>query len=192
MRKISVFLALLATVLLLAGCQNADHSAVRAHTATVLKQNHQVWHETATAVSIQGQAGRLSAPQFRPETILSPWVSDRGRLKQGVTYRQRHYATQKAALIGTPFENWVFGPPHRKHHPHLLTVAQVNAALKVLGAKARLSSLDELVYLKGGRGQASVEPVGILCEEGRLYVIQVSYYPLAAGAEISRGAVYTR
>lgn len=192
MRKASVLIALLATVLLLAGCQNTDRTAVRAHTVAVLKQGEQRWHETATAVSTQGQAGRLSAPQRRPETILSPWVSDRGRLKQGVTYRQTHYATQKAALIGTPFENWLFGPPHRKHRPRLLTVAQVNSALKALGAKARLSSLDELVYLKDGRDQASVEPVGILCEEGRLYVIQVSYYPLATGAEISRGAVFAR
>ncbi|KRN25342.1 hypothetical protein FC75_GL000612 [Lacticaseibacillus camelliae DSM 22697 = JCM 13995] len=68
----------------------------------------------------------------------------------------------------------------------------MNNSLSALGAKSRLDDLDQLVYLKDENNQASVEPVGLLCEGDHLYVIQVSYYTLGRGAEINRGAVYIR
>lgn len=190
MRKLFVLLALLTAFGSLSSCTKPHHSTLRAHTAAVLKQLKQRWRETAAAVSIQQAGGQLSRPQKRADTQLTPWLSDRGTLYQGTTYHQTHYATLKNALIDSPLARWFFGPTQRKDPPHLLTVAQVNLSLKVLGAKSRITDLDDLIYLKDNQDQASQEPVGLLCEGRRLYVIQVSYYPLGKGAEISRGAVY--
>lgn len=192
MRKLLALLALLASIGLLAGCNQTSHSAIRAHTSSVLRQRRQVWVEKGTAISLQAENSHLSSPQRRASTILSPWISNRGKLYQGTVYHQTNYATLKDALTGTLFDRLFIRQPSHKPHPHLLTVNQVNNSLKVLGAKSRLDDFDELVYLKDDNNQASVEPVGLLCEGNHLYVIQVSYYTLGRGAEINRGAVFIR
>jgi hypothetical protein len=185
MSKIKYVLALAAVVLLTAcGKQAAQKtSSVYQHSTSQLQKNDQVWAEEAVATAALDSKNGLTAEKRTNDDKLAPWITSKGKFYNVANYQQTNYAAIKKQLKKND---------SMPQNLHFVTVKQVNATLKTLGATVRIKSLNDLVYIKQTNGTTFQNGTGFLIAGDKLYDVYVSYTSGTKGASVNRGTVYTR
>ncbi|WIE01286.1 hypothetical protein QN289_02710 [Latilactobacillus curvatus] len=72
---------------------------------------------------------------------------------------------------------------------HLMTVAQVNAALHKLGADFKIKHLSDLVFLETKTGKNTIDQ-GFVAKGNHLYAITAHYRDLQEPTNFDRGQLF--
>lgn len=185
MSKFKMVLLVLVSVALLAGCGKSNKSA-RQNTVAQLQKTDQVWKESAIATATVTAQNKLTREKRAADDKLSPWITNNGRFYSVASFKQTTYATvrKQAKEVDSMPQNL-----------HFVTVEQVNATLKVLGAKVRIKSLDDLIYIEQEDATTFRISTGFLIAGDKLYSVAINYSSSGAntaGSSVNRGTVYTR
>lgn len=185
MSKLKYVVALAAVVLLAACGKKAPRksSSVYQHSSTQLHKNDQVWAEEAVSTATLNSKNGLTAEKRRSDDKLAPWITSKGKFYNVASYKQSNYAAIKKQLKKND---------SMPQNLHFATVKQVNTTLKTLGAKVKIKSLNDLVYIKQTNGTTFQNGTGFVIAGNKLYDVYISYTSGAKGASVNRGMVYTR
>lgn len=192
MRK-SILLPIVLLVLITTGCSTTQHKAQstaspnQATTQKVLTDSAKTWTLVQKVVSKQTDDGpddnlKTATPTNLDKT--TKWTTNKGRLTSAnhqykqISLKQWEKQSKKTQL-----------KPLQKYY-HLMTVNQVNATLKQLGANFEIKQLSELIFLNG-QTDATVFPQALIAKGHHLYAINMQYMTNGLYTTLDRGQVMT-
>lgn len=183
-KKMSVAVLVLGCLSLLTACQPSNVvSKVKQHTVTVLNQKDQVWRETEAVSATVTSQGSLKNEQVKPDNKLSPAITNAGKFYSVATFKQSDYATIKKAIQKNEAQPKTL---------RFVTVKQVNATLKAMGATKQIKALTDLVYTQQADGHTFPSNDGYLIEGDHLYEVIMAYTTGGNASTVNRGNVYSR
>lgn len=178
----------------LAGCTTqtsapAHHHPVKATTQKVLQAKTKTWTFDQAVSSKQtkhGVASKLEASVVDKTTAQSSWTTSQGQfLSVGIKHRQVSFTKWQRAQQRHIMKSY-------RHRLHYMSVSQVNAVLKKLGAPIKISKLTDLIYLETG---SSTDPLPVatafVAKGHHLYAINMQYSDTDQTTTIDRGRSFT-
>jgi len=191
MRK-SIFLMLPLLALLITGCSQPQTkqtkvNSVKPTTESLLKSASKTWTFSQSISSQQtshGVSDTLTASEVSKIDNQSSWTASKGTLiSTSVKYKQislkkwqtdmrQHFTKSAQAQI------------------HLMTVPQINAVLKKLGATVKVTKLSDLVFFET-KVSGMTLPQGFIASGHHLYAINIYYRDTDKTTTIDRGQSFT-
>lgn len=192
MHKLAILLITIGITL--AGCTTqtfapAHHHPVKATTQKVLQAKTKTWTFDQAVSSKQtkhGVASKLEASVVDKTTTQSSWTTSQGQfLSVGIKHRQVSFSKWQRAQQRHIMKSY-------RHRLHYMSVSQVNAVLKKLGAPIKISKLTDLIYLETG---SSTDPLPVatafVAKGHHLYAINMQYSDTDQTTTIDRGRSFT-
>ncbi|WP_057895982.1 hypothetical protein [Liquorilactobacillus oeni] len=192
MRKLTFFIIAL-IILLTSGCSTQKQktaittNTVKATTLKVLKPNSKTWTFSKKISSKQtsnhGVSNSISTSAVSKTDDLSNWTTSKGRfISYSVKYKQVPLKEWQRDMR----KNFV---KNAQKKIHLMTVTQVNASLKKLGAGFKISKLSDLIFLET---QTNGMPLNqaFVAKGHHLYAIDIQYIDTDQTITIDRGQVF--
>lgn len=178
----------------LAGCTTqtsapAHHHPVKVTTQKVLQAKTKTWTFDQAVSSKQtknGVASKLEASVVDKTTAQSSWTTSQGQfLSVGIKHRQVSFSKWQRAQQRHIMKSY-------RHRLHYMSVSQVNAVLKKLGAPIKISKLTDLIYLETGSSTDPLPVVTAFVAKGHhLYAINMQYSDTDQTTTIDRGRSFT-
>lgn len=167
--------------------QNATVS-VKTTTNHVLQAKSKTWVFTKKVVSQQtkkrGVASQLTTSMVSKTDTTTNWVTAKGQFMAGsVNYKKVSLKEWRKNL------NHNFVKSGRKKI-HLMSVDQVNAVLKKLGANFRIAHLTDLIFLATKSNGLTIAQA-FAAKGHHLYAINIPYFDNNQTLTIDRGEVFT-
>ncbi|MEY2357893.1 hypothetical protein AB4860_01405, partial [Lactiplantibacillus plantarum] len=177
--------------LALAGCTTQTfapvkhHRSVKATTQKVIQAPTKTWTFDQAVSSSQtkhGVASNLDISVVDKTTAQSSWTTSNGQfLSAGVKHRQVSYAKWHHDQQRHIMKSY----RHRLHH---MSVSQINAVLKKLGASIQINKLTDLIYLESGNHTDPLPVNTAFAAKGHhLYAVNIQYSDTEQATTIERG-----
>lgn len=199
MRK-TLLITTLLTITLLAGCQAkkpASSTTSRAQPTTTTYANRtttkkalaadsQTWLFNKQLLSKQtknGLSDDITVSNIAQMTTPKSWLTSKGIFtSQPINYQQisfKKWQQDSRSHLMKSYQKTL----------HLMTVAQVNAALHKLGADFKIKHLSDLVFLETKTGKNTIDQ-GFVAKGNHLYAITAHYRDLKEPTNFDRGQLF--
>jgi hypothetical protein len=191
MHKLKIFtIALL--ILVISGCslqsKKKTTPTIKMTTRQALKPAEKTWTFTKGVSSKQtkkqGVADKLTESVISKTDELSSWTTSKGKFMSGsVNYKQVSFKkwqrdTQK---------NYTKSAQSKIHY---MSITQVNAVLKKLGANFKITKLTDLIFLETKINGMTL-PQGFVAHKNQLYALNIQYVDTDQTITLGRGQLFT-
>lgn len=192
MRKLALII-LACMGLILTGCQQRQTTktkadSVKTTTLKTLKPASKTWIFSQSVSSKQtpkqGVSNQLTPSVISKTDSLNSWTTAKGQfMSSSVKYQQLSFAKWQQAQR----QHFVKSAQSRIHY---MSVSQVNAVLKQLGATFKIQKLSDLVYLETQTSSLPLDQA-FVAQGHHLYGINIQYIDNEQAITIKRGTVFT-
>lgn len=193
MRKLNVMVIAL-LVVLVSSCSvqkkksTAQISTIKTTTNKIVKPAEKTWTFSKGVSSkqspVQGISNKLTTSVISKTDQLSSWTTSKGQfIASPVKYKRISLKKWQHDLR----KNYV---KSAQNEIHLMSVNQVNAVLKKLGANFQITKLSDLIFLETKTSGMTI-PQGFVAKGHHLYAVNIQYVDTDQPITVERGQLFT-
>ncbi len=190
--KLNIFFIVMLVVTLVSGCSSQKKEkavdTVKISTNKTLKANSKTWifnqGISSKQTKKQGVSKYMTTSVVSKTDELSSWTTSKGQfMSSSVNYKRVSLKKWKKDMLKNYIKN-------AQKNVHLMTVIQVNDALKKLGSDVKISKLSDLIFLETKTSNMTL-PEAFVAKGHHLYAITIQYYDTSQTTSIERGQSFT-